>query len=95
MKTTIDIPDALYKKAKIRAIERGQTLKQIVLTSLETELEPPGDSAKVGEEPKSYWANRKLNPEFKRLSDAGLLKLSPGERTIDDIISDIKADPEL
>ncbi len=26
MKTTIDIPEMLYKKAKIRAIERGQTL---------------------------------------------------------------------
>jgi predicted nucleic acid-binding protein len=41
MKTTIDIPDALYKKAKIRAIERGQTLKDIVLTSLIKELKPP------------------------------------------------------
>ena len=40
MKTTIDIPEALYKKAKILAIERGQTLKQIVLTSLEKEIEP-------------------------------------------------------
>lgn len=25
MKTTIDIPDALYKKAKIRAVETGST----------------------------------------------------------------------
>ena len=41
MKTTIDIPEALYKKVKIRAIERGQTLKQIVLTSLEKNLTDP------------------------------------------------------
>lgn len=93
MKTTIDIPEPLYRKAKIHAIERGMTLKQVVLTSLEAEL--AGDSAKIAEEPKSYWASRKLNPEFKRLSDAGLMKLSPGERTIDEIVSDIKADPEL
>lgn len=39
MKTTIDIPDALYKRVRIRAIERGKTLKQIVLASLEWELE--------------------------------------------------------
>ena len=38
MKKTIDIPESLYKRAKIRAIERGKTLKQIVLASLEREL---------------------------------------------------------
>lgn len=43
MKTTIDIPEALYKKAKIRAVETGQTLKQIVLTSLEKELNSHGE----------------------------------------------------
>lgn len=71
MKTTIDIPDALYKKAKILAIERGQTLKQIVLTSLEAEL--GDDSTKVAEAPKSYWANRKLLPEFKKHWESGAL----------------------
>ncbi|MBL9157237.1 MAG: hypothetical protein JNJ70_07190 [Verrucomicrobiales bacterium] len=62
MKTTIDIPEALYKKAKIRAVETGQTLKQVVLTSLEKELNP---TAAVAEETVSYWANRKLLPGFK------------------------------
>lgn len=62
MKTTIDIPEALYKKAKIRAVETGQTLKQIVLTSLEKELNP---TVAVAEETVSYWANRKLLPGFK------------------------------
>lgn len=71
MKTTIDIPDALYKRAKIRAIERGQTLKQIVLRSLEAELESGEDTAKVSEPPKSYWANRRLLPEFKSYWESG------------------------
>lgn len=35
---SIDIPEPLYKKAKIRAVETGQTLKQIVLTSMTKEL---------------------------------------------------------
>jgi hypothetical protein len=39
MKTTIEIPEDLYKKTKIRAIECGLTLKQIVLNSLERELQ--------------------------------------------------------
>jgi hypothetical protein len=91
MKTTIEIPESLYKMAKIRAIERGQTLKQIVLTSLEKEL---GVSVADEESQSSYWANRKLHPEFQRLSEAGLMKLTPGDRSIDDIVSDINADTE-
>lgn len=70
MKTTIDIPEALYKKAKIRAVETGQTLKQIVLTSLEKELNP---AATVAEEAGSYWATRKLRPGFERLMESGML----------------------
>ncbi len=70
MKTTIDIPESLYKKAKIRAIERGQSLKQIVLTSLERELASPST---VEEPPASYWANRKLLPEFQEYWDSGTL----------------------
>lgn len=88
MKTTIDIPEPLYKRAKIRAIERGQTFKQIVLASLEAELEVPDDSAKVAEEPKSYWANRKLLPEFARLQAAGAFRPKAGERDITDLISE-------
>ncbi len=29
MKTTIDIPEPLYKRVKIRAVEHGQTTKEI------------------------------------------------------------------
>jgi hypothetical protein len=61
MKTTIDIPESLYKKAKIRAIELRQSLKQIVLTSLERELEVPRDPQTS---PVSHWANRQLLPEY-------------------------------
>ncbi|MCP5526905.1 MAG: hypothetical protein H7A47_08880 [Verrucomicrobiales bacterium] len=34
MKTTIDIPEPLYKQAKIRAVERGQTLRVLMLSAL-------------------------------------------------------------
>jgi uncharacterized protein YggE len=70
VKTTIDIPEALYKKAKMRAVERGQTLKQVVLGALEHELEP---SARVEEAPTSAWARRKLRPEFQALWESGAL----------------------
>lgn len=68
VKTTIDIPDPLYKRAKIHAVETGRTLKELVLTSLERELAP--SRVAVGEEA-SYWANRKLLPEFQAALEAG------------------------
>jgi hypothetical protein len=68
MKTTIDIPEPLYKKAKIRAVELRQTLRDIVLASLEHELEKPV----TGEGPQpSYWASRKLLPEYEAALKAG------------------------
>lgn len=69
MKTTIDIPEFLYKKVKILAIERGQTLKQIVLTSLEAELLET--SQPRAELPKSRWVDRKLLPEYEAALKAG------------------------
>jgi hypothetical protein len=61
VKTTIDIPDALYKKAKIRAIERGETLKDIVITSLIKELEPSSTTPSPSQ---SFMERRKLLPEY-------------------------------
>jgi hypothetical protein len=91
MKTTIDIPEALYKKAKIRAIERGQTLKQIVLISLEKELEPAKDPFPPG----SPWANRRLVPGYARLQAAGAFRPRPGDRDITDLISEDREDCSL
>jgi hypothetical protein len=38
MKTTIDIPDPLFRRAKSRAAERGQSLKQLVAEALQEKL---------------------------------------------------------
>jgi len=68
MKTTIDIPEPLYKKAKIRAVQTGQTLRHLVLVSLNRELGllPPD-----AEEGKSFWDRRKLLPEYEAALKAG------------------------
>lgn len=39
MRTTIDIPTDLMKKAKIKAAQEGITLKELFIKSLKTELE--------------------------------------------------------
>ncbi|MGC9450872.1 MAG: hypothetical protein ACP5I4_05430 [Oceanipulchritudo sp.] len=67
MKTTIEIPDPLYREAKIRAVETGQTLKHLVLTALERELR-----ASVAEKPQGdYWSQRKLRPGYKAALEEG------------------------
>jgi hypothetical protein len=39
MRTSIDIPDKLMKEAKIKAVKEGITLKELVIRSLEKELD--------------------------------------------------------
>lgn len=70
MKTTIDIPDALYKRVKIRAVETGRTLKEIVLSSLERELSP---AASEPEGARTFGERRRLRPKFQRLMESGSL----------------------
>ncbi|HEY5792468.1 MAG TPA: hypothetical protein VIS74_04165 [Chthoniobacterales bacterium] len=49
MKTTIDIPEALYRKAKIRAARTGSTLRDLVVGALEGSLmEVPSKPAPKG-----------------------------------------------
>jgi hypothetical protein len=40
MKTTIDLPDELFRRAKAVAALRGESLKQLITESLEKELNP-------------------------------------------------------
>ncbi len=49
MKTTIEIPDPLFRKAKSRAAERGQTLKDFVTDALQARLAADAAGAVTGE----------------------------------------------
>lgn len=67
MKTTIEMPEALYKEAKIRAVEKGITLKELIVTALGHEL--AGRSA-LQEPQGGYWSRRQMTPKFKKLWEA-------------------------
>ena len=41
MRTTLELPDDLLKRAKIEAVERGTTLRELVGAALERELSEP------------------------------------------------------
>ena len=85
MKTTIDIPEPLYKQAKIRAIQTGHTLRQLVLASLSHELDLPLAESK---EEKSFWGRRQLLPEYENAMKAGALRPIPGTRDVTELISE-------
>jgi hypothetical protein len=42
MRTTIDMPDALFRRTKALAAARGVTLKQIIISAVEREISPAG-----------------------------------------------------
>ncbi len=43
MRTTIDIPDALFRQLKARAALRGETLKECLLRAVRAELRGDGE----------------------------------------------------
>ena len=49
MKTTIEIPDLLFRQAKSRAAERGQTLKEFVTEALQERLQANASKARPGQ----------------------------------------------
>ncbi len=41
MRTTVDIPDPLYRQLKTRAAGEGRSVKELILRSVEAELHTP------------------------------------------------------
>jgi hypothetical protein len=72
MKTTIEIPDPLFRKAKSRAAERGQTLKEFITEALQAKLGGGADAARPVD---PVWMNgfgklRSLRKETARIQAA-------------------------
>ena len=88
MKTTINIPDPLYRQAKIFAVEQSTSLNDILLRGLERELRADSDRSESPAPPVPYFARRKLLPAFARLQAAGAFRPKPGDRDVTDLISD-------
>ena len=66
MRTTLDLPDEVLRRAKIEAVERGSTLRQVVIDALQREMA-------MAERPRK----RLARPPIKLAVDAPLRKLSP------------------
>ncbi len=66
MRTTLDLPDDIVRRAKIEAVERGSTLRQLVIDALQREMAGT-------ERPRK----RLMRPPIKLAADAPLRRLSP------------------
>lgn len=69
MRTTIDLPDDLLKQAKILAVQRGATLRDLVAAGLRAELARGGSPAKAAA----------VLPAIALPADAPVLRMSPAD----------------
>lgn len=69
MRTTIDLPDDVLRRAKISAVERGSSLRQLVIDALRRELDEPAPATR----------RRLTSPPIKLAVDSPLRTLSPEE----------------
>lgn len=69
MKTTTEIPDPLFRKAKSRTAERGQTLKGLVTEALREKLAATAGGAPGAEPPwvRGFGGLRALRRETRRV----------------------------
>lgn len=65
MRTTLDLPDDILRRAKIEAVERGATLRQLVIDALQREMAST-------ERPRK----RLARPPVKLAADAPLRRMS-------------------
>lgn len=69
MKTTLEIPDPLFRKAKSKAAERGQTLRQLVTEALQEKLAANTAKTRSGEPRwmQGFGKLRRLRKETRRI----------------------------
>ena len=85
MKTTLEIPDALFRRAKSSAAERGQTLKELVTEALREKLAV--GAVRTGSEPEwmqGFGSLRRLRKETKKIRariDEAFETIEPEDRT--------------
>ena len=69
MKTTLEIPDALFRRVKSKAAEHGRTLKEFVNEALQEKLAPRRSTAHTGEPEwmQGFGKLRRLRKETERI----------------------------
>jgi hypothetical protein len=82
MRTTLDLPDDVLRRAKIAAVERGSSLRQLVIDALRHEMDAPSQNRR----------RRMTSPPIKLSADAPLRTLTPDEVKRLDAETEIEAE---
>lgn len=80
MKTTIDLPDDLYRRAKIKAVEQSTTLKDLLISSLAVSVSTSSQTQATT--PAERWARRRIVPGYARLREANAFAAGTDSSTI-------------
>ena len=85
MKTTLEIPDPLFRKVKSKAAERGQTLKDFVAEALRDRLATNTSGGRLDEAPwmQGFGKLRRLRKETVRIQariDEAFEAIEPEDR---------------
>jgi len=75
MRTTVDIPDSIYRDLKVRAAMEGTTIKQIILDSLASKVRTQ-ESTEARERP-PFPTLRSKNPGALNLGEEGVYEYIP------------------
>jgi len=76
MRTTIDIPDAMYRSLKMLAAERGTTVREIVQEGLAMRLRSPEAVPRRKRGPR-FPVIRSKNPGSLKLAEEGVYEYIP------------------
>ena len=83
MRTTVDLPDELFRRAKAEAALRGRKLKDLIEEGLRTMIDNPSSEPKSEEKPKRVTAHDLLKDLI--FTDAeGPVDLSTNKKYFDD-----------
>jgi hypothetical protein len=71
VKTTIEIPDPLFRRVKSKAAERGQSLKEFMAEALQEKLARTAGEVQAGEPPwmQGFGKLRRMRKETARVQD--------------------------
>jgi hypothetical protein len=76
MRTTVDIPDEVYRRLRIKAATEGTTIRQIILEGAEIRLRNGGTEARQEGLPR-FPVIRSKNPGSLRLGEEGVYEYIP------------------
>jgi prevent-host-death family protein len=92
--TTIEIPIRELHARTGHFVRKAAADMRVIITDNGkpvAEITPIGKD-RVKEDEVPYFARRKLRPGFKKLMESGVLKPKPGQKTIDEILDEVRAD---